>query len=745
MDKADEEVRKYLAQNAELLGAVRLPNTAFKANAGTEVTTDIIFLQKRERPIEIDPENVEWLKKVPNADGLMINNYFVQHPEMVLGKIVEGNKLYGAKTGDTMCAAIEGADLKQQLAQAISNIQGRYRKADRMKSVSDPEEEIPAPPNSRKYSYYAVEGKIYYREDGNMMKPANMNKKAAERLLGMIGLRDNVHELLNLQLNNSSGKLDGMIAESRAKLNKSYDEFVADYGHISDKANAKAMKGDNGYNIVAALEVRDENGNVSGKADIFTKNTVKPKIVVSHVDTAEEALILSVSEKAKVDFDYMTELCGMDKDTLISELDGQIYRLPQQDEVYVTSDEYLTGNIRKKIRELANAPEGMDVSKNRAALEAAMPPKITAKDISAKLGSHWIKPEYIRQFIIEKFKPDWDTKEEMKVEYSKVAGTWKIDDVSKASKNSYAARSVYGTDRKHAYEIIEGILNNSDLRVKDRLVRDGVEVKDDKGHYILIVNEEESKAVRHCANILKAEFKDWIFKDPERRADLENTYNELFNSIRQREYDGSHLNFVGMNTDITLKDHQKNAVARALYGGNTLLAHEVGLGKTYEMIAIAMEGKRLGLHNKSLFAVPNSLTEQIGADFRKLYPNSNILVATKKDFEKKNRLKLLADMAANDYDAVVVGHTQFDRMGLSKAREATYLESEVELLREELEMARMQDPTGKSYTVKQIEKSLKRYEEKLEEINNAQDKDEFIDFEELGFDKVFVDAKTVLC
>ncbi len=739
LDKENSEVRKYIAQRAELLGAIRLPNNAFKANAGTEVTSDIIFLQKRERPIEINPDEVEWLKKAETPDGFSVNNYFVQHPEMVLGKIVEGNKMYGNAGKDTSCIPIEGADLKQQLAEAIKNISGKYRAAEREIAPQNVDE-VPAPANSRKYSFYAVDGNLYYREAEDTMKKVNVSKDTLNRAVGLIELRDNVRELLDLQLNNSDGTLDGDIVESRKKLNIAYDSFVAKYGNVSDRKNAKAMQGDDGYNIVSALEVKDEKGQVTGKADIFTHNTVKPKIIASHVDTAEEALILSVAEKAKVDFDYMTALCGMDKDRLISELSGQIFRLPQEEEKYVTADEYLTGNIRKKLRELENAPDDMDVSENRKALEAAMPPRVEAKDISVKLGAHWVDPMYIQQFICETFNPEWRTRTDINVQYSSVAGTWKIEGVSPNAKNNYAATHTYGTKRKNAYEIIEGILNNGDLQVKDRVKDEyGHDLRDANGRYVLVVNAEETKAVQHCANVIKSEFQDWIFKDPDRRETLVQKYNEVYNSIRHREYDGSHLNFVGMNTDITLKEHQKNAVARGLYGGNSLLAHAVGAGKTFEMIAIAMEGKRLGLHNKCLFAVPNALTEQMGNDFRKLYPNANILVATQKDFERQNRLQLLGRIAANDWDAVIVGHSQFDRMGLSPEKEKMYLTAEVEKLREELEKAADENGGKKSFTVKQIEKSIANYEDKLEKLNDAQVKDGFIDFEQLGFDKVFVD------
>lgn len=738
MDKENDDIRKYIAQRAELLGAIRLPDTVFKANAGTEVVSDILFLQKRERPIEIAPDKEGWVKLGVSADGFDVNNYFAEHPEMVIGDFKEVSGRFG---NEVTVKLDDPSMLKNLLFEAVQNIKGEYKAAVKSKVNEVSSDVIPAPAESRKFSFQAVNGELYYREAGDTMEKVPVKGKGKDKIaraVAMVELRDTVRELLDLQMNNSDSSLDESISESRAKLNKVYDAFVAKYGFVSDKKNRDAFKGDDDYQLLSALENEDKEHNTYTKADIFEHNTVKPKTIAEHVETAQEALIISVSEKAKVDFDYMSELCGMDNDSMIADLKGQIFRLPQAEEKYVTSDEYLTGNIRKKIAELNNAPEGMNVSENRAALENAIPPRVEAKDISVKLGSHWIAPEYIRQFICEKFNPDWNAKRDMTVQYSKAAGEWKIEDVNAASKKNYTATNVFGTHRMHAYKILEGILNNSDLQVKDhKKDENGYDLRDEKGNYILVVNQEETKAVRQVANLIKSEFQDWIFKDPDRREKLVQTYNEMYNSIRHREYDGSHLNFVGMNTDITLKEHQKNAVARALYGGNTLLAHAVGAGKSYEMIAIAMEGKRLGLHTKSLFAVPNSLTEQMGNDFRRLYPNANILVATKKDFEKANRLKLFAKIAANDWDAVIVGHSQFDRMGLSPEREKMYLEAELTKLREEMESAAAYGE--KSFSVKKIESAIASYQDKLNKLNDAQVKDDFIDFEKLGFDKIFVD------
>ena len=659
---------------------------------------------------------------------------------MILGHLDDDSNPF---TSGIKVVADEGQNLKELLHEAVSKLSAQYRKAEIGKNAPA-EDEIPAPPDSRMYSLYAVNGTIYYREDGETMTKTNLKGETAKRAAGLIELRDNIRELLDLQINNSDGSLDEDIADSRENLNRRYDEFTAKYGNVSDSKNARAMKGDDGYSLVNALEIKDNEGNVTGKADIFTKNTIKPKEIIEHVESAEEALLLSVAECGKVDFDYMTSLCGMDKDTLISELKGQIYRLPVEGEKYVTADEYLTGNIRKKLTELNYAPNGRDVSENRAALEKAIPEPVEAKDISVKLGAHWVDPVYVRQFIIEKFKPDWKARSEMTVEYSKAAGVWKIDNVNGNSKKNYIATSLYGTARMHAYEICEQILNNGSLQVKDRKKdENGFEIRDSKGNYVLVVNEEETKAVKRMAAKIQSEFKDWIFAEPERRETLVKKYNEVYNSIRHREYDGSHLKFIGMNPDITLREHQLNAVARGLYGGNTMLAHCVGAGKSYEMIAIAMEGKRLGLHTKSLFAVPNSLTDQIGNDFRKLYPAANILVATKKDFEKKNRQKLLGKIAANDWDAIIVGHTQFDKMSLSPALEKRYINEELDKLREELDNAR--DENGKkSFTVKQIERSIESYERRLKDIKDEL-KDGFVDFEQLGIDKLFIDAKADLC
>lgn len=579
MDKENPEMRMYVAQRAELLGAIRLPNNAFKANAGTEVTSDILFFQKRERAIEINPDEIEWIGKAETAEGFRVNGYFANHPEMVLGTITEANQKYGP-TENTQVIPFEGADLKQQLAEAVKNIQGTYTpRAEKDTKKKETEDIIPAPANSRVYSYYAVNGSVYFREDGDTMAKANLKGEALKRALAMVELRDTVRELLDMQLDNADSAYDTDIAECRAKLNEKYDAFVEKFGHFDDKKNIRAFKGDDGYNFLTALESKNKDTGEYEKADIFYHDTVKPNNVVTHVETAEEALILSVAEKARVDFEYMTELCGMSKETLISELEGQIFRLPQEEEKYVTADEYLTGNIRTKLRQLEFAPEGMDVSKHREALEAAMPKRVEAKDISVKLGAHWVAPEYVTQFVNQKFYPSWRSRVE--AQYSRASGKWKIEGASQSDKGSYTAIHDYGTKRKNAYAILEGILNHEDMTIKDpKLDEHGEPIRDSRDNIIKVTNHEETKAVQLMVKKIESEWEDWIFKDPDRREKLVEKYNEVFNSIRHREYDGSHLNFVGMNSDITLKEHQKNAVARALYGGNTLLAHCVGAGKS---------------------------------------------------------------------------------------------------------------------------------------------------------------------
>ena len=732
LDKQNPEVRKYLAQRAELLGAIRLPNNAFKANAGTEVTTDIIFLQKRDRMIDIEPD---WVHLGMTENGLAINKYFIDHPEMVLGTIVEGNKLYGNQSNETMCVPIEGADLGEQLAEAVKNIKGQIT-GERTVDEAEKEDEraVAATPGVGFYRYAVVDGNIYYRMNGDMMYPVDKPQQK-DRTIAMVELRDTVHKLLDAEMDNANNRNATEISILRKTLNKQYDNFAEKYGRITSKVNKKAFENDNSYHLLASLEKYDSDNNYIGKADIFEKSTVKPRIVTEHVDTAADALILSVSEKAKVDFEYMQQLTDMDKDTLIQELGNKIYQIPNSDK-WVTADEYLSGNIRKKLAEAKAA--GMEV--NIQALEMAMPPTIDAADIDAKLGAAWIKPEYVQQFIIELLDPPHNTRKKIDVVYSEYGDKWKIEGYKSNYYNSNVTE-IYGIPEYNAYEIIEQTLNMKSVEVRKTL-RDerGFPKLDKNGNEIRVIDAEKTAIVQSKQKEIKRKFAEWAFKDPDRRNDLVQTFNERFNSVRLREFDGSNLNFVGMNSEIKLRKHQVDAVARQLYNGNTLLAHEVGAGKTFEMIAAAMEGKRLGLHNKSMFAVPNHLTEQFATDFRKLYPNCNILVATKKDMDTQHRRDFMAKIATGDYDAVILGHSQFDRIHLSPELESEYIQDELEDLRNALNEAKANAAYGeKSFSVKQIELAIKSREQQLERTKAKIGDDNVISFERLGIDKLFVD------
>ena len=735
MDKENPEVRKYLAERAELLGAVRLPNTAFKANAGTEVTSDILFLQKRDRLISIEENPPKWVFKGMLDNGIAVNQYFVDHPEMILGEMVEGNKLYGNQTDASMCIPIPGADLKTQLSLAIKNISGTYQTAKQQKIEQDDTKEIPCPPDAPKFSYIVQDEKLYYRKAGDKMTEVEAHKDDIECIKSMTKLRDSVHALFDLQINNADGSLDEAISDAMQSLNQQYDSFADKYGRISSTENKKLFSADNSYHLIKNLEKLDENGNFIGKADIFYRITINPQIVINHCDNANDALILSLSEMARVDLDYMSNLTDKSHEELIAELGDKIYQNPQKNMQWESADEYLTGNIRTKLA----AAEAAGMEHNAEALRAVMPERIEASDISVKLGSAWIDPQYIKQFIIETLKPDFFTSRKLTVTYSEATDKWKIDGWQGAYKNTLATQT-YGTSDLNAYELIEAALNMKRAEVKERVKDEyGNEVRDEKGRYVLKVNQEKSMIAQSKQEELKREFQNWIFDAPDRRKNLVDLYNEKFNSIRLREYDGSHLNFVGMSADVSLKPHQKNAVARALYSnGNTLLAHEVGSGKTFEMTAIAMEGKRLGLHNKSMIVVPNALTEQWGHEFRTLYPKANILVATEKDFKLENRRDLFAKIATGDWDAVIIGHTQFDMIHLSRDREIDVLNAEIAQLEDALHEAEA-NGEGRSFTVKQIEKSIKSYTAKMEGLLAKVPEDDMLSFEKLGIDKLFVD------
>lgn len=732
LDKENSEVRKYLAERAELLGAIRLPNTAFKNNAGTEVTSDIIFLQKREKPISVEQNTPDWVFKDILDNGIAVNKYFADHPEMILGQMAEGNKMFG---NGTTCIPFDGADLKEQLAAAIQNIKGKYNK-----TVKSAEREnashadtVSCPPDAPKYSYVISDDKLYYHKAGDTMEL--VDTKDTDRIKAMTQLRDGVHELLDLQINNYNGKNEVKISDAQNKLSKDYDDFVDRFGRIGQAENKKAFANDNSYHLIKSLEKTDNSGNFIGKADIFSKKTINPQIVIDHCNNAQDALILSLSEKMRVDMDYMSMLTDKSESELVAELGDKIYQNPQKNMRWESADEYLTGNIRAKLA----AAEEAGLERNIEALRAVMPQRIEAADISVKLGSAWIEPEYIRQFILETLKPDFQTRNSIEVIYSEATDKWKVEGYQHSYGNTLATET-YGTSDMNAYEIIEVSLNMKKAEIRERVKdENGIEIKDEKGRYVLAVNQDKTMVVQSKQDELKKKFKDWIFATPERREKLTNLYNEKFNSVRLREYDGSHLNFVGMNSNIALKPHQKNAVARSLYSnGNTLIAHEVGAGKTFEMVAIAMEGKRLGLHSKPLITAPNALTEQWGDAFRTLYPNSNVLVATEKDFKPENRRDLFAKIATGDWDAVIIGHSQFDMIHLSRERELETLYSEVDKLEAALDEISATSNKG-SYSVKQVERAIKSYTDKIQKLLEKTPKEDMLCFEQLGIDKIFVD------
>ena len=732
LDKENSEVRKYLAERAELLGAIRLPNTAFKNNAGTEVTSDIIFLQKREKPISVEQNTPDWVFKDILDNGIAVNKYFADHPEMILGQMAEGNKMFG---NGTTCIPFDGADLKEQLAAAIHNIKGKYNK-----TVKSAEREnashadtVSCPPDAPKYSYVISDDKLYYHKAGDTMEL--VDTKDTDRIKAMTQLRDGVHELLDLQINNYNGENEVKISDAQNKLSKDYDDFVDRFGRIGQAENKKAFANDNSYHLIKSLEKTDNSGNFIGKADIFSKKTINPQIVIDHCNNAQDALILSLSEKMRVDMDYMSMLTDKSESELVAELGDKIYQNPQKNMHWESADEYLTGNIRAKLA----AAEEAGLERNIEALRAVMPQRIEAADISVKLGSAWIDPEYIRQFILETLKPDFQTRNSIEVIYSEATDKWKVEGYQHSYGNTLATET-YGTSDMNAYEIIEVSLNMKKAEIRERVKdENGIEIKDEKGRYVLAVNQDKTMVVQSKQDELKKKFKDWIFATPERREKLTNLYNEKFNSVRLREYDGSHLNFVGMNSNIALKPHQKNAVARSLYSnGNTLIAHEVGAGKTFEMVAIAMEGKRLGLHSKPLITAPNALTEQWGDAFRTLYPNSNVLVATEKDFKPENRRDLFAKIATGDWDAVIIGHSQFDMIHLSRERELETLYSEVDKLEAALDEISATSNKG-SYSVKQVERAIKSYTDKIQKLLEKTPKEDMLCFEQLGIDKIFVD------
>ena len=724
MDKRTSNVRKYIAQRAELLGAIRLPNDTFKAAAGTEVVSDILFLQKRDRMVDIEPE---WVQLGTNDDGITMNRYFLDHPDMVLGEMKMVSGPYGP---EPTCVPFPDQPLDSLLANAVQNIHGQITAYEREEELEGEDQSIAADPTVRNFSYTLVNDKLYYREDSRM-NPVEASKTAESRIRGMIGLRDCVRTLLEYQTEDYP---DGMIRQQQAKLNDLYDRFTHDYGLINSRGNAIAFDQDSSYFLLCSLEVLDEEGGLKRKADLFTKRTIRSHRPAERVDTAVEALALSIGEKARVDMAYMGQLTGKDEDTLFADLQGVVFLNPDYGErggeKYLPADEYLSGNVRRKLAEVRTKAETEpQYLPNVEALEKVQPVDLTASEISVRLGATWLNPEYIRQFIFETLDPPRRARWDIKVHYSRITGEWRIEGKSKDSYN-VKAYSTYGTSRASAYDIIESSLNLKDVRIFDYQY-------DPDGRRVAVLNKKETAIAQGKQELLKEAFSEWIWKDPERREKICKAYNILFNSNRPREYDGSHINFSGMNPEITLRKHQVNAIAHILYGGNTLLAHVVGAGKTFEMVAAAMESKRLGLCQKSLFVVPNHLTEQWASEFLQLYPAANVLVATKKDFETKNRKKFCGRIATGDYDAVIIGHSQFEKIPVSIQRQRAILEQQMDEIILGIQEAK--NAHAENFTIKQMEKTRKGLQNKLDKLNDQSRKDDVVTFEELGVDRLFID------
>ncbi|OUQ15451.1 helicase SNF2 [Lachnoclostridium sp. An138] len=729
MDAKDSTVRRYLAQRAELLGAIRLPNDAFKKNAGAEVVSDIVFLQKRDRPLDISPE---WTQTGQTEDGFSINRYFIDHPEMVLGRQEPESTAHGM---DYTVNPIEGLELADQLHDAVKYIRGTYQEAE-LPELGEGEAidtSIPADPNVKNYSYTVVDGAVYFRENSRMVRP-DLNATAEARVKGMVRLRDCVQELIDLQMD--AATLDSHIREKQAELNRLYDDFSAKYGLINDRANRLAFADDSSYYLLCALEIVDEDGRLERKADMFTKRTIKPHEAVTSVDTASEALAVSIAEKARVDMEYMEQLTGKTSDELAAELQGVIFRLPGpvpegERPAYVTADEYLSGNVRRKLRQAQRALEVSEIFRpNVEALEKAQPKDLDASEIEVRLGATWIDKEYIQQFMYETFNTPYYLQRAIQVNYASYTAEWQVTGKNSVSEKDVAAYTTYGTSRANAYKILEDSLNLRDVRIYDT-------VEDADGRERRVLNAKETTLSAQKQQAIRDAFRDWIWRDPERRQTLVRQYNEEMNSTRPREYDGSHITFGGMNPAITLRDHQLGAIAHVLYGGNTLLAHEVGAGKTFEMVAAAMESKRLGLCQKSLFVVPNHLTEQWASEFLRLYPSAKILVTTKKDFETHNRKKFCARIATGDYDAVIIGHSQFERIPISRERQERLLYEQIDEITEGI--AEVQASGGERFTVKQLERTRKSLEARLEKLQAEGRKDDVVTFEQLGVDRLFVD------
>ncbi|WP_423742590.1 DEAD/DEAH box helicase family protein [Faecalibacterium sp. 7] len=734
MDSKDSTARKHMAERADLLGAIRLPNNAFKANAGTEVVSDIIFLQKRDRPADIEPA---WVQLGKTEDGFAISQYFVDHPEMVLGELTTESTQYGRE--ELTVSPIEGANLSDQLAEAVQHIEGNYTAVEiAAPDVADAEAQrktLPADPTVKNFSYTVVDGEIYYREN-SIMTQIELSDNAKGRVAGMVELRQIVNELIQQQLNDFP---DEDIKASQAKLNAAYDAFTAKYGLINDKKNARLFDDDSSYYLLCSLENLDENKNLKSKADMFTKRTIRPERVVTSVDTPSEALAVSIGEHGKVDLPYMADLLGTPGEygRITTELSGVIFKDPSADPTdpeagWQTADEYLSGNVRDKLRMAQLAAESHPEFKvNVDALTKAQPKDLEASEIDVRLGATWLDPSIVQQFMMETFQPPYRIRynNAITVRYSPYTSEWRISNKSATGFGDIMATETYGTRRANAYKILEDTLNLRDSRVYDTIEENGKEKR--------VLNQNETTLAQQKQQAIKDAFAGWVWKDPQRRALLVKKYNELFNSTRPREYDGSHIHFVGMNPEINLREHQRNAVAHVLYGYNTLLAHEVGAGKSFEMAASAMELKRLGLCQKSLFVVPNHLTEQWASEFLRLYPNAKLLVTSKKDFEPGNRKKFCARIATGDYDAVIIGHSQFEKIPLSAERQERLIQEQMDEIEEAIEEAKAQ--VGEHFTVKQLEKLRKSLKQKLEKLQGADRKDDVVTFEQLGVDRLFVD------
>ena len=721
MDKKSPEVRKYLAQRAELLGAVRLPNTAFKENAGTEVTSDILFLKKRDRVMDLEPD---WVHLSENGDGIAMNSYFAEHPEMVVGKMEMVSGPYGM---ESTCQPDNSRPFAEQLKEALSHINGEIEAVELDELADDlSDAAIPADPDVKNYSYTLVDDKVYYREN-SIMKPVDMSDSMQERIKGMVGIRNCTQELINVQLEEYP---ETVIKEKQAELNALYDSFSKKYGLINSQTNKRAFNQDSSYCLLCSLEKLDDEGNFVGKADMFTKRTIKKAEVVTSVDTATEALAVSLAEKAKIDLDYMAELAGKDIDAIKEELAGIIFQNPVTDK-WETADEYLSGNVRSKLETAkVYAEKHPEYAVNVQALTQVQPKELDASEIEVRIGATWIDPKYIEDFMRDTFEtPQYLLDRNiMGIQYSDVTGQWNVKGKN-ADYGNALVNMTFGTSRRNAYTILEDSLNLKDSRVYDTVEEDGKEKR--------VLNKKETTLAAQKQEAIREAFKDWVFRDPERRQTLVAKYNQLFNSTRPREYDGSHLKFPGMTPDIELKPHQKNAVAHVLYGDNTLLAHCVGAGKTFEMTAAAMESKRLGLCQKSLFVVPNHLTEQWASDFLRLYPGANILAATKKDFEPANRKKFCSRIATGDYDAIIIGHSQFEKIPLSQERQAAIIERQIDEIEIAIEQAKADN--GERYTIKQMEKTRKSLQARLDKLNDTARKDNVVTFEQLGVDRLFVD------